>query len=290
MPESPAGHEFEKMVTSKAMQKQARGGATPFDPVRCRYCAVQGYAVQRLGLSAPCLFALGAAVRLLEIVLRRVAQWFLTWWVPIRALHHVARLCTTRFARCGVLEHGSLHTVGALHPSQFCANLPRGMIKGAIDAGRASRVQVRCRRCHTQRPGHRPRHHPVLAVQGGGDQTMWLGVGGAAAASTGRARRNLRLPRCARSRRGAGRSHHTTAVQVGRVGGGAVQVRADCVGQCSGHRGPNRRHSHGQGVAVHSHHPLPLAVSQQAAVLGAARCLRQERRWTTQVQGGLCPH
>ena len=98
--------------------------------------------MQRLGLLAPSLFAFGTAVRLVKILLRRAAQGLLTWWMPIRAVHHVARLCTTRLARCGVLEHRALHAVCALHPSQFGANFARGMIKGTIDAGRASWMQM----------------------------------------------------------------------------------------------------------------------------------------------------
>ena len=101
-------------------------------------------AMQRLVLLAPSLFALRAAVRLAQILLGRAAQWLLTWWMPIRAVHHVARLCTTRLARCGVLEHRALHAVSALHPAQFSANLARGMIKRAIDAGRAAWAQVLC--------------------------------------------------------------------------------------------------------------------------------------------------
>ena len=114
---------------------------------QCGYYAVQSYAVQRQGRLAPSLFALGTAVRLVEILLRRAAQWLLTWWMPIRAVHHVARLCTARLARCGVLEHRALHAVCALHPSQFGANLARGMIERAIDAGRASWVQVLAMLC-----------------------------------------------------------------------------------------------------------------------------------------------
>ena len=132
--------------TRQHCARGARGGATtiPFSRLarQCGYCAVQSYAAQRPGRLAPSLFALGTAVRLVEILLRRAAQWLLTWWMPIRAVHHVTRLCTARLARCGVLEHRALHAVCALHPSQFGANLARGMIERTIDAGRASWVQV----------------------------------------------------------------------------------------------------------------------------------------------------
>ena len=160
--------------------------------MRCNLGAMLCDAVRRPGRLAPGLLAFGAAVRLMEILLRRAAQWFLTWWTPIRAVHHVTRLCTTWLARCGVQEHRALHTVRRLNPAQFSANLARGMEEGAVDAGRAGwgALSVQCAvleavraGLHSPLPVRRPRHHPGHAVRGGAGRSTRLGGGVAVAAN-----------------------------------------------------------------------------------------------------------